>query len=244
MRLLCVVKWERFKSFIWAFPLGGDPRRLGFWEPVLACLRNRLSGWKSHFVSFGGCLVLLKSGGVRTLGKPLGLAGKLFVYVRSMKVGGESSGSSLRGGEREIESWGQRRSSWWREITHIRDNEGGVGEGLIWHTLVPLKVFIFAWRLLRDTLPTKANLVTRGIISSEAHYCVSGCGAIESAQRLFISCITFGSLWSLASSWIGSPLVDSHTPSDHFIWFTSSAGNLRARRSFMKSTGLHLGCVE
>ncbi|GAU26610.1 hypothetical protein TSUD_102170 [Trifolium subterraneum] len=60
---------------------------------------------------------------------------------------------------------------------------------------VPLKVSILAWRLLRDRLPTKANLVTRDILSSEVHYGVSGCGGVESAQHLFLSCSTFGSLW-------------------------------------------------
>ncbi|GAU40818.1 hypothetical protein TSUD_398020 [Trifolium subterraneum] len=33
-------------------------------------------------------------------------------------------------------------------------------EKLIWHSQVPLKVSIFAWRLLRDRLPTKANLIS------------------------------------------------------------------------------------
>ncbi|PNX83176.1 cysteine-rich receptor-like protein kinase [Trifolium pratense] len=33
-------------------------------------------------------------------------------------------------------------------------------ENLIWHTQVPLKVSICAWRLLRDRLPMKENLVT------------------------------------------------------------------------------------
>jgi hypothetical protein len=42
-------------------PIGGDSRRLGFWEPVLARIRNKLSGWKSRFLSFGGRLILLKS---------------------------------------------------------------------------------------------------------------------------------------------------------------------------------------
>jgi hypothetical protein len=42
-------------------PIGGDSRRLSFWEPVVARIRNRLSGWKSRFLSFGGRLVLLKS---------------------------------------------------------------------------------------------------------------------------------------------------------------------------------------
>jgi hypothetical protein len=65
-------------------------------------------------------------------------------------------------------------------------------ENLIWHPQVLLKVSIFALCLLRDRLPTKANLVTRGILSPVAHFCVSGCGAVESAQHLFISCSIFG----------------------------------------------------
>ncbi|GAU31805.1 hypothetical protein TSUD_58060 [Trifolium subterraneum] len=89
-----------------------------------------------------------------------------------------------------------------------------VADGLIWHPRVPLKVSILAWRLLRDKLPTKANLITRGILSPEAHFCVSGCRAVESAQHLFLSCSTFGHLWSMVSSWIGSPLVVSHTIPD------------------------------
>ncbi|MCH83418.1 O-acyltransferase WSD1, partial [Trifolium medium] len=55
-------------------------------------------------------------------------------------------------------------------------------------TLDAAEGFIFVWRLLCDRLPTKANLVTRAILSLEAHYCVSGCGAVESAQHLFLSC--------------------------------------------------------
>ncbi|GAU28492.1 hypothetical protein TSUD_294950 [Trifolium subterraneum] len=263
--------WKsRFLSF-GGLPVGGDPRRLGFWEPVLARLKKRLSGWKSRFLSFGG--------------KYLGLVGTLFAFARSMK--------------REIERWGEER-----EIVRIRDNGGGlggawfgecivkkVGDGtdtLFWsdpwvdgiplcmrfrrlfdlaetqlcsvaemasldswlwqpdpdngysvrsayHLLtfqdsVPLNVSILAWRLLRDRLPTKANLVTRGILSPEAHFCVSGCGAVESAQHLFLSCSTFGHLWALVSYWVGSPLVDSHTIPDHFSQFTLLAGGSRGRR--------------
>ncbi|MCI30393.1 70 kDa peptidyl-prolyl isomerase, partial [Trifolium medium] len=102
-------------------------------------------------------------------------------------------------------------------------------EDLIWHKQVPLKVSIFAWRLLRDRLPTKANLVTRGIISMEAHFCVAGCGGIESAQHLFFTCGTFGSLWSSVRSWIGFSSVDPQNPSDHFIQFVDSASGRRAR---------------
>jgi hypothetical protein len=42
-------------------PVGGDFRRLNFWEPVISHIKARLSSWKSKFLSFGGRLVLLKS---------------------------------------------------------------------------------------------------------------------------------------------------------------------------------------
>jgi len=42
-------------------PLGGDPRRLNFWEPVVSQIKSRMSGWKSRHISFGRRLVLLKS---------------------------------------------------------------------------------------------------------------------------------------------------------------------------------------
>ncbi|CAJ2632912.1 unnamed protein product [Trifolium pratense] len=107
-------------------------------------------------------------------------------------------------------------------------------EHLIWHSQVPLKVSIFAWRLLRDRLPTKSNLISRGILSSAAHLCISGCGEAESAYHLFISCSCFGSLWALACTWIGIPSMSSTTIRDHFVQFTYLAGGSRARRSFLQ----------
>jgi hypothetical protein len=42
-------------------PIGGDPRRLSFWELLINRIQSRLSGWKSKHLSFGGRLILLKS---------------------------------------------------------------------------------------------------------------------------------------------------------------------------------------
>jgi hypothetical protein len=89
--------------------------------------------------------------------------------------------------------------------------------------------------------PTKTNLVTRDIIFSEGHFCVSGCGGIVSTQHLFLSCSTFGSMWALVRSWIGFSAADAHTLSDHFVQFTSSVGGLRARHSFLQL--ILLACV-
>jgi hypothetical protein len=122
-----------------------------------------------------------------------------------------------------------------------------VAEDLVWHKQIPLKVFIFVWRLFRDRLPTKTDLVTRGIISLEAHLCVSGCGGVESGQHLFISCSTFGSFWALVRSRIDFSMVNSHNLSDHFVQFTISAGGFRARQFFLQlicAPHVRLCCVE
>ncbi|CAJ2662242.1 unnamed protein product [Trifolium pratense] len=97
-------------------------------------------------------------------------------------------------------------------------------DNLVWHPQVPLKVSIFAWRLLRDRLPTRVNLVTRRVLSSTASTCVFGCHEAESAHHLFISCRIVSSLWDLVRAWIGIPLVDSSTLRGHFTLFTFSAG--------------------
>ena len=52
---------------------------------------------------------------------------------------------------------------------------------LVWHRQVPLKVSILTWRLLRNRLPTKSNLASRGILVHDMHLCVSGCGEVETA---------------------------------------------------------------
>ncbi|PNX58080.1 ribonuclease H, partial [Trifolium pratense] len=54
-------KVEKIPFIYLGLPIGGDSRRLGFWKPVMDRLKNRLSGWKSRFLSFGGRLVLIKS---------------------------------------------------------------------------------------------------------------------------------------------------------------------------------------
>jgi hypothetical protein len=71
----------------------------------------------------------------------------------------------------------------------------GETEDLLWHRQVPLKVSIFAWRLLRDRLTTKTNLVSRGI---------------ETAQHLFLSQITSPSSFSqLVASVLGGSFYRS-----------------------------------
>jgi hypothetical protein len=105
---------------------------------------------------------------------------------------------------------------------------------LVWHHQVPLKVSVFAWRIIRDRLPTKANLVVRGVIPTEATYCVSGCGHVETVEHLFLSCSTFASLWQQVRDWIGFVGVDSNNISDHLVQFKYMTGAGKAKRWFLQ----------
>jgi len=41
-------------------PIGGNARRLSFWDLLITRIKSRLFGWKSKYLSLGGRLVLLK----------------------------------------------------------------------------------------------------------------------------------------------------------------------------------------
>jgi hypothetical protein len=116
-----------------------------------------------------------------------------------------------------------------------------VTSDLIWHQQIPLKVSVMVWRLLRNRLPTKDNLVRRHIIPPDVSLCATGCGGAETAHHLFISCLIFAPLWCLVRSWVGISSADLSVLHDHFLQFTHSAGGSRAHRSFMQL--LWLCCI-
>jgi hypothetical protein len=79
----------------------------------------------------------------------------------------------------------------------------------VWYKHTPSKVSVLVWRLLRNMLPTKDNLVHRGVLLSTDTACVGECDHIESATHLFLHCNVFGSLWSHVWNWLGISSVPS-----------------------------------
>jgi len=69
-----------------------------------------------------------------------------------------------------------------------------VAASSIWNKDVPLKVGLFAWRQFRDRLPTKDNLVRRGVIHNDSRLCVAGYGSDENSSHLFLHFHLFGSV--------------------------------------------------
>ncbi|XP_024640828.1 uncharacterized protein [Medicago truncatula] len=118
--------------------IGGDPRRLLFWEPVVDRIKSRLSGGeekrKISWVRWDSLSMRKEYGGLgvkRLREFNIALLGKLCWRLllerdalwRKVLVAryGVEDGS--------LEDGGRSCSSWWREIVRIRDGIGEGGEG-------------------------------------------------------------------------------------------------------------------
>jgi len=104
----------------------------------------------------------------------------------------------------------------------------------LWNKDVPLKVVLFAWRLFRDRLPTKNNLLCHGVISVDAISCAAGCGLEKSSEHLFLHCNIFGAIWHNIYKWLNVSSVFPFAVGDHFIQFTTLGGLAKAHQSILQ----------
>jgi len=101
-------------------------------------------------------------------------------------------------------------------LTTIKQSIHVAPSNQIWHKEAPLKVTIFVWRLLRERLPTKDNLLACGILHHDNQLC-GGCGMEETTNHLFISCPIFGTIWYQVRCWFGISRVDPMSLTEHFL---------------------------
>jgi len=104
----------------------------------------------------------------------------------------------------------------------------------IWHQQIPSKVSVFVWRLLRNRLSTKDNLLRRRIISHEDSACVAGCGKQETTNHLFLGCDIFGLLWAQVWLWLGISSVSQVDITQHFTQFINMPGMSRSSTLFFR----------
>jgi len=93
----------------------------------------------------------------------------------------------------------------------------------VWHNHIPWRSLL-VWRLLRNRIPTKDNMVLPGILPSTDMSCAFGYGWTESAVDLFIHCTFSGKLWDLVWNWLGISYVHVGELRHHFIQFTKVVG--------------------
>ena len=86
----------------------------------------------------------------------------------------------------------------------------------LWKLKIPAKAQIFAWRLIKDRLPTKANLRRRQIQMNDT-ICPLCRSKEEEASHLFFDCPNTQPLWWESLSWIQTMGAFSINPRQHFM---------------------------
>ena len=94
---------------------------------------------------------------------------------------------------------------------------------LFWRLNIPPRAAVFAWRILKNRLPTRYNLLKRNV-SVPDQTCPLCRSHQEEAGHLFFHCKVTTVLWWESMSWIkmAGPLAAS--PADHFIQFCDGFG--------------------
>ncbi|GKV24334.1 hypothetical protein SLEP1_g33961 [Rubroshorea leprosula] len=74
----------------------------------------------------------------------------------------------------------------------------------VWNSIVPNKISAFSWQVLQDKIPTKINLIKRGITQGIEDGRCDLCGSqLEEASHLFIHCSIAHNLWNACFRWWG-----------------------------------------
>ena len=88
----------------------------------------------------------------------------------------------------------------------------------LWKLRIPAKTSIFAWRLIRDRLPTKSNLRRRHVEVSDL-MCPFCRNKEEDAVHLFFNCTKTLPLWWESLSWVNTSGAFPLNPRQHFLQY-------------------------
>jgi len=100
----------------------------------------------------------------------------------------------------------------------------------VWKSWGPSKVIVFSWQLLLDRIPSRSNLLRRGVpLSVRGVRCVFCHVSLESATHMFLSCPSFFPVWYQVARWLGWVFVMPMGIAQHFQAFTGLGWGKRVR---------------
>jgi hypothetical protein len=104
----------------------------------------------------------------------------------------------------------------------------------IWKSPAPSKLIAFSWQVLHNRIPTKDNLMRRGIYRGDSlGNCVACVGSLESASHLFLHCDFAYSIWLDIFRWLDVIVIMPGSLSSLFEYFIGLARSKKARKGFM-----------
>jgi hypothetical protein len=102
----------------------------------------------------------------------------------------------------------------------------------LWESPAPSKVIAFSWQLFYNRLPTKDNLLRRGVIQFDAGVNCVWCDRFpESMSHLFLHCTLAHKVWCEIFYWLGVVLIMPSNIMSLFDCFCHSARNKRTRKA-------------
>jgi hypothetical protein len=103
----------------------------------------------------------------------------------------------------------------------------------IWKSPAPSKVIAFSWKVLRDRIPTRVNLVYRGVeVNGGVVSCVHCSRRAEEVVHLFIFCDFAMTVWKAIFRWLGLVIVLPPNLFLLFDCFLGAAGNKHTRHGY------------
>nr|GEV36114.1 RNA-directed DNA polymerase, eukaryota, reverse transcriptase zinc-binding domain protein [Tanacetum cinerariifolium] len=95
-----------------------------------------------------------------------------------------------------------------------------VGDKTRWVKFVPIKINVFAWKVMVNALPTRSNLSRRGIDIQSIFCPMCDCGT-ESMDHVFARCDLTRNLGRLISNWWNTPFEEVDSIAAWKSWFSS-----------------------
>ncbi|GAB4830858.1 hypothetical protein Ancab_040201 [Ancistrocladus abbreviatus] len=79
---------------------------------------------------------------------------------------------------------------------------------LVWKAKIPVKVQVFIWRAVNEAIPTRDQLVKRGVLSSTSMLLCEQCGQqLEDIDHVFLKCSFAYDVWRNVCGWWGVRIV-------------------------------------
>ncbi|RZB79929.1 UDP-galactose/UDP-glucose transporter 5 [Glycine soja] len=111
------------------------------------------------------------------------------------------------------------------QLGHLEgeDQDGALQD--LWKLKIPAKASIFAWRLIKDRLPTKSNLHRRQVVLEDS-LCSFCRIREEDASHIFLECIKIRPLWWESQTWVwGTAIMQKrYRETDYLLAFVVTLG--------------------
>jgi len=130
----------------------------------------------------------------------------------------------MASGEEDTWVWkgvGPQSSSAYSLVRRDCEADSSLVFGKLWSCKAVPSVLVTAWRVLKNKIATRANLVRRGVVVDSSLCCL--CGKEEEHYRhLFFECSFACQVWCLCFKWLGVSFVYHKDPLSNFVKFRMS----------------------